>query len=51
MTLTYTAHGRTVSVRTDHDDLTIDQVLEHLRSLLLAAGFHPKTVEEALGPA
>ena len=49
MKLTLEMWGTTYSVTNDHEGVTITEMIDLLRSLLLAAGFHPNTVNDALG--
>ena len=40
---------RLVSIEVDDDNLTMDRVIDELvKPVLIAYGFHPKTVEEAI---
>ena len=47
MKLTLEHYGTVCSIETKYDDLIIDDVIEKVKSLLIAVGFHPKTVENA----
>lgn len=49
MTLSVTHYGVTISVSEDHDDQTFEQMLGHVKTLLLAMGYPPKTVEDEFG--
>lgn len=45
MKISITQHGTTCSVETQHDELTIDEVVEHIKGLLVASGYHPESVD------
>ena len=49
MKLTLEHYDTVCTIETKYDDLVIDEVIEKIKSLLIAAGFHPKTVENAMG--
>ena len=44
MKIEISAHQRKHSFETEHDDVTIDEVMDGLYGLLVAAGFHRDTV-------
>ena len=46
MKATYTAHGETVSIETEHDDVTVAEAIEVMVRLLVAAGFSEFTVRD-----
>lgn len=48
MKLTLTQNGTTVTIETEGDGHTGDQMAQFCRELLLAQGYHPQTVSEAL---
>ena len=48
MKITATAHGTTVSIEDEKDDLNIQELGLLLRKLTLALGYHPDTVSEIL---
>jgi len=45
MKITITNYGDTHSFECDHDDVTLDKVIENFRGLLVAAGYHPASVD------
>ena len=52
MKLSLTHYGETITIESDRDALHIDEVVEMVRSLLIAAGFAPETVNAAIdGPS
>ena len=48
MTFSVTQYGITVSSQDDHDDLDAHEVIERLRGLMLAIGYDPYSVDQAL---
>ena len=48
MKLTYKAYDTEVTIKTDRDDHTIYEMADYLRRLLLAASFHPYSVNDIL---
>lgn len=49
MKITIETQYRTTSVAVPNDDVTIVEVMELIRAALLAQGFHPYNVSEAIG--
>lgn len=50
MTIVIQSGGETVSWVTDHEDVPLDKLMPALRSLLVAAGYHPESVESYFVP-
>lgn len=46
MELTLKHYDTTVSVKRDNDDISIDEMANMVRELMLAAGYHPDNVKE-----
>lgn len=40
--------GQTYSYQSDHEGVTIDEIVTNFKGLLVAAGFHPQSVEQAI---
>ena len=47
--LSYESHGGKVSIERPSSDLVFDEFIEMVRSLALAAGYAPDTINEYLG--
>lgn len=48
MKLTHESYGIITTIETDHDDTDMEEMITHVRHLLLAIGFHPDTIKEYL---
>jgi hypothetical protein len=48
MKLQITMHGTTLSVETESDCLNVTEMFNHFKGLMVAIGYHPKSVEECL---
>ena len=46
--ITYECHGKKISVEIDHEDVTIDEVLDAFVSMLYGSGFHKQTVDSGI---
>ena len=46
MKISITNYGETHSFECDHDDVSLDKVVEQIRGLLVSAGYHPANVCE-----
>jgi hypothetical protein len=46
MKLTIEINNNVYSVSTPGDDVNVEQMQEHIKGLLVSAGFHPKSVDE-----
>ncbi len=46
MKLTLTLHDNIYTVDTPDDGIDINQVAEHIKGLLVAAGYHPTNVDQ-----
>ena len=46
--ISITMNGQTYSVEVAHSDLHMEEMLKLLHGLLLAVGYHPKTVKKYL---
>lgn len=40
--------GQTYSYQSDHEGVMIDEIVTNFKGLLVAAGFHPQSVEQAI---
>lgn len=49
MTLTLSRYNTTIRISRPTDDLVLDEVLDMVRALLLAAGYQETSVNAALG--
>jgi hypothetical protein len=48
MTITLKHYGATYSIETNADDLTATEVLEHFTKILLCAGWHQTSIDNAI---
>ena len=48
MKLQATMNKTTFSIETEGDDLNIEEMLNHFKGLLVAMGYHPKSIERHL---
>ena len=48
MKISIELHGQTYTFESDHDALDIDEITTNFKGLLVAAGFHPQCVDQAI---
>ena len=48
MKLTITIDGTIVSIETEHDGQSADEMVAYFKGLLVAAGYHPVSVESVI---
>lgn len=48
MKLTITQYDTTYSLETDKDDVGLVELLDRFKGLLVTAGFHPESVDQAI---
>ena len=46
--ITYECNGKKISVEIDHEDVTIDEVLDAFVSMLYGSVFHKETVDSGI---
>lgn len=48
MKISIELHKQTYTFESDHDGLDIDEITTNFKGLLVAAGFHPQCVDQAI---
>lgn len=48
MKISIETRGETYTYQSDHEGLCIDEIVTNFKGLLVAAGFHPQSVDEAV---
>jgi len=46
--ITYEGYGKKISVELDHEDVSIQEVLDAVVSMLYGSGFHKQTVDDGI---